>query len=86
MDPIVTDDETVTCLREKTSEAIREIDEGMSIHDFRFVKGHTHTNLIFDVAVPFECKLSEEEVRRAVADAVSRMDPSYFTVITVDRF
>ena len=85
MDPIVTDDEEVNALRARVAEAVAALNEGMNIHDFRFVRGNTHTNLIFDVAVPFECKLSEEEVRRAVADAVSRLDPSYFVVLTIDR-
>ena len=86
MDPIVTNDEVVNRLREQVKGVVEALGEGMSIHDFRFVEGKTHTNLIFDVAVPFECKMSEEEVRRAVSSAVSRLDPSYFTVITVDRF
>ena len=85
MDPIVTDDEEVNALRARVAAAVAGLGEGMNIHDFRFVRGNTHTNLIFDVAVPFECKLSEEEVRRAVADAVSRLDPSYFVVLTIDR-
>ena len=85
MDPIVTDDEVVNALRARVAAAVAALNEGMNIHDFRFVRGNTHTNLIFDVAVPFECKLSEEEVRRAVADAVSRLDPSYFVVLTIDR-
>lgn len=85
MDPIVTDDERVTLLRSKVERAVKEIDAGMMIHDFRFVEGRTHTNLIFDVAVPFEEKRSEEEIKRAVADRVSAIDPAYFTVVTIDR-
>ena len=85
MDPVVTDDERVNQLRQEVQRAVHRIDERIHIHDFRFVEGKTHTNLIFDVAVPFELKMSEEEIRRAVANEVSRLDPSYFTVITVDR-
>lgn len=85
MDPIVTNDEEVTALRAQVATAVANLGKGMHIHDFRFVRGSTHTNLIFDVAVPFECKDSEEEVKREVASAVSRLNPSYFTVITVDR-
>ena len=85
MDPIVTNDEEVNVLRGRVAAAVAALNEGMNIHDFRFVRGNTHTNLIFDVAVPFECKLSEEEVRRAVANAVSLLDPSYFVVLTIDR-
>ncbi len=56
MDPIVTDDEQVTYMRDMTREIVKSIDKAWDIHDFRFVKGNTHTNLIFDVCVPFECK------------------------------
>ncbi len=86
MDPIVTDDEEINRLRAQVAQAVRELNKGMNIHDFRFVRGTTHTNLIFDVAVPFECKDSEDEIRRMVSSAVSQLDPSYFTVITIDKF
>ena len=85
MDPIVTDDEQINALRARVEEAVLEIDPAIRIHDFRFVTGVTHSNLIFDVLIPFEMKLTDDEVRRAVAEKVSCMDPSYFTVITVDR-
>jgi cation diffusion facilitator family transporter len=85
MDPIVTDDEQVSRLREQTARAVAELDERLNIHDFRFVTGETHTNLIFDVAAPFELKMSDEELKMAIADRISRIDPSYFTVVTVDR-
>ena len=85
MDPIVTDDESINALRGQVLTAVQAIHPAFQIHDFRYVEGVTHTNLIFDVVVPFECALSEGEIRRQIADAVSRIDPSYFTVVTVDR-
>lgn len=85
MDPIVTDDATVNAVRAKVQAAIEELDPALTLHDFRFVSGPTHSNLIFDVVAPFECKMTDEELRRAVASRVSLIDPSYFTVITVDR-
>ncbi len=85
MDPIVTDDERITELRRAVLEAVKEIDPDLQIHDFRFVAGVTHTNLIFDIQAPFELKLTDEELRRETADRISRIDPAYFTVVTVDR-
>ena len=85
MDPIVTDDERVNALRARTEEAVREIDERLRIHDFRFVEGHTHTNLIFDISVPFEIKQTDDNLLQAATDAVRTIDPSYFAVITIDR-
>jgi len=85
MDPIVTDDEVVSRLREEVARMVMEIDDRLNIHDFRFVTGKTHSNLIFDVAAPFELKLTDEELKQAIADRISRWDASYFTVVTVDR-
>ena len=85
MDPIETDNEEVTRLRNMVAEAVKAIDSRILIHDFRFVPGETHTNLIFDVAVPFDIKKSEEQIRREVATEISKIHPSYFTVVTVDR-
>ena len=85
LDPVVTDDERINSLKPQVQAAVAEIDPSLRIHDFRFVEGTTHTNLIFDIAAPFEVKVSDEEIKRQVADKISRLDPSYFTVITVDR-
>ena len=85
MDPIVTDDERVTELREKVAALVITVDERLNIHDFRFVEGVTHSNLIFDVNVPFELKMSDEDVKRAISLKVSELDPKFFTVMTVDR-
>ena len=56
----------------KTAEAVKKIHPSMQIHDFRFVAGATHTNLIFDVVVPFEVKMNETEVKAAVAEKAIR--------------
>ncbi len=85
LDPIVIDDERVSVLREKTVAAVKKIDQRLTIHDFRFVEGTTHTNLIFDVVAPFELKISNDDLKRAVADKVSEIDPNYFVVVTIDR-
>ena len=85
MDPIVTDDDRVNELRAKTAEAMRSIDERLTIHDFRFVEGPTHTNLIFDVCAPFELALKDDALRARVEEVIKTIDPTYFTVITIDR-
>lgn len=85
LDPIVIDDERVSALRNKTAEAVKKIHECLTIHDFRFVEGTTHTNLIFDVVAPFELRMTNDEIKRAVADKISEIDPNYFVVVTIDR-
>ena len=85
MDPIVTDDETVSALREFITMAVHRVDERLSIHDFRTVVGQSHTNLIFDLVVPFEVKRDTEEISHAVEEEVWLHHPNYYCVITVDR-
>ncbi len=85
MDPIVTDDEKVCALRALVKEKLSELDESFGMHDFRFVEGITHTNIIFDVTVPFECKASDEEIWEKISAKVSEISSNYFTVLTIDR-
>ena len=85
MDPIVTDDEKVSALRIRVATAVKEIDMSLTIHDFRYVEGITHSNLIFDVTVPFELKMDNERVKELVSNKISEIDPNYFAVITIDR-
>ncbi len=48
--------------KEDIVKIVKEMDDNFDIHDFRMVKGPTHVNLIFDVAISYETKLSENDV------------------------
>ena len=85
MDPIVTNDPEVTRLRGEMQAAIRSIDERLDLHDFRMVKGPTHSNFIFDVVVPFELRLDESDLKRRIEACAKALDETYCTVVTVDR-
>ncbi len=85
MDPIVTDDEEVNALRAMVLKKAREIDERLDIHDFRFVRGVSHSNLIFDISAPFEVKLSDAELKAAIAKRICEYNDKFLTVTNVDR-
>jgi cation diffusion facilitator family transporter len=85
MDPVVTDDERINALKAKVQGAVKEVGAGLKIHDFRCVEGPTHTNLIFDVEVPFEEKRSNKEISALVEESIKKLDKTYFAVINVDR-
>ena len=85
MDPIVTDDENVTALKDFLLETMKEADLDLSIHDFRTVIGQTHTNMIFDVVLPFDHPLSEDEVKAKISSVVHQKRDNCYCVITVDR-
>jgi len=85
MDPIVTDDEEINALKKQVEDIARAINEKYRIHDFRCVKGPTHTNLIFDIEIPFEEKMTNSEIALLVEERVKMIDSAYFTVLSIDR-
>ena len=85
MDPIITNDAHTDALRMAVAEKVKSIDPRLTIHDFRIVPGSTHTNLIFDVVVPYDVKLTADEVRRRIGALVKELDENYFAVVQVDN-
>lgn len=85
MDPIETDNEVTTAYKLKVLDVIGEINEKISIHDFRTVPGKTHTNLIFDAVIPYEIKQSDEEIKELISEKVSQKCENCFCVINIDR-
>lgn len=86
MDPIASDDEYTIQLKEVVSDFVKEnISPAASIHDFRTVRGTTHTNIIFDILIPYEVKVSDEEIKKTIRNYLESFDDRYFAVITVDE-
>ena len=86
MDPVSTSDDTVKRLKNLMNDfAKSNFGEESSIHDFRIVKGHTHTNLIFDIVIPFSVKLTDEQIREKIDEYLKTFDECYFSVVTIDR-
>jgi len=85
MDPVSTKDEETLHLKAMVKQIVEEIDPVLSIHDFRVVKGPTHTNLIFDMVLPFDFALSDTETADKVQNAIWRKDPTCFAVIEIDK-
>ena len=85
MDPIITNDAHTDALRMAVAEKVKSIDPRLTIHDFRTVPGSTHTNLIFDVVVPYDVKLTADEVRRRIEALVKELDENYFAVVQIDN-
>ena len=85
MDPVVNDGGATSEARERVQAVVKVIDPAISIHDFRMVPGPTHTNLIFDAEIPYQCALSDQEVRRRIQAAVQALDSSWFAVVGVEK-
>ena len=85
MDPISINDPETNELKEIISRVILTIDESLMFHDFRIVKGPTHTNLLFDVLVPYNFQTSDKDLLSEIQQRVSEINPTYFTVVKIDH-
>lgn len=86
MDPIEIEDEHVLLIRNRANQAIAEIDDSCTIHDFRVVDGQKQINLIFDLVVPREYdKEKQNEIERTLCEKMKEQDERYEFVITVEH-
>ena len=85
MDPISVNDPETAELKEKIRSIITSIDENLQFHDFRIVKGPTHTNLLFDVLVPYKFPIKDSELIVMIDRKVKELNPAYFIVVKVDH-
>lgn len=85
MDPVETDNPEVKENLERAREILASLGSGLSLHDFRMVIGDTHTNILFDVVIPFEAKITPAEIEKAFSDAYSSEGKQYFFIINYDR-
>ena len=83
-DPVVTDDEELNRMRTSVDKVLKSIDPRISIHDFRMVRGDTHTNLIFDMILPYDLDDQRQQIKRQLDAAINLGDTQYYTVITFD--
>ncbi len=86
MDPIITDDAETSELYHQVKRIVKEINPELSIHDFRMVKGATHTNLIFDVLIPYTIKDSDQSIQTAIEERILQLTGgTYYAVICIDH-
>ncbi len=85
MDPIASDDEKTIATRNQVSELAKAIDPRITIHDFRMVVGESHTNLIFDMVIPFGIHRTDEEIQAEMSRLITVLNPHFRTIIQIDK-
>ena len=83
-DPIVTDDEELTRIHARVAEILKGVDPQLAVHDFRMVRGSRHTNVIFDMVLPFSMENRKQELRELVERELQTDGKQYHAVITFD--
>lgn len=85
MDPIDRNNSEIEKLKTFIVEKAKKIDPAVSVHDLRIVPGPSHTNVIFDAVRPFECAVTEDELKKLLCAIVKEYNPAYFAVIQIDQ-
>lgn len=83
-DPIVTSEGEYNDLRMYLSCIIESISPKLNFHDFRYVPSHGHTNLIFDLVVPYEFEHDVDRIKKEIEAGFNKGEKRYYTVITID--
>ncbi|MDD6361274.1 MAG: cation diffusion facilitator family transporter [Christensenellaceae bacterium] len=84
MDPVTIGDPETDNLKSEITGIIKNLNGDLTLHDFRLVKGPTHTNVLFDVVIPYDCKTTLGDIKRALQENV-KSETTYYYVINVDR-
>ena len=85
MDPLDVKDETVKRLRKKVSEILKKFDPEINFHDFRVVTGKSHSNIIFDIVVPFEKDYSKQVLKDLLEENFKDENQKYYFVLNVEK-
>lgn len=85
MDPILINDPLTDHLHKEIETILKNLDQTLKLHDFRIVSGPTHTNIIFDLLLPYEYKMSDGEVVSYLQNKIREINPNYYAVIHVDK-
>lgn len=85
MDPVDTKNKQLADLKLRAQTALANLDENLSLHDFRLVSGETHTNMLFDVVIPYDSKITLAQVNDAMQKEFGNDPVKYYFVIDADR-
>ena len=81
MDPLSFSEEVLQ-KQQIVKSVLESISPDLSMHDFRVVEGTTHTNLIFDLLLPYDLKYDRHQLKQMIDDKLQETDPKLRTVIT----
>ena len=85
MDPVIYDDEKLKQIKQEIYKIVSDIDDRITMHDFRLVDDPGVKKVIFDCVVPFDMPISDNEVKKRIADEVLQLEGNYEAVINIDK-
>ena len=85
VDPIVIGDPFIDEMKEKMITILDMLPFAYSIHDFRIVKYTNYVNVIFDIVIPYDCKMKKKEIVDYIQSELTKIDENYYLILTIDN-
>lgn len=85
VDPVDLDNPESNAYREEILRVLHRLDPHLSLHDFRMVSGSEENKLFFDVLIPFDSKVTSEEIQKQIDEEMAVKQKKTETVVTYDR-
>ncbi len=86
LDPIDVKDTDRKKYLEIVERILKEYDENVKFHDFRLVKGVSHSNIVFDLIIPFGKKYDVQEIVKRLSIEFSSYGKFYFVIETEPEY
>ena len=85
MDPIELGNKKVDKLKKEIVILLKKLDKEITIHDFRIVDGNTHTNVLFDIVIPYDKDYDLDYIIKYLKTNIKYEEKKYYYVIEIDR-
>jgi len=85
MDPIIIGDPLVDDIKSKCVAILDDLPIPYSIHDFRIINGPENINIVFDIVVPFDTKMKDEEIEEYIKKELSNINEKYQLILQIDK-
>lgn len=85
MDPVILNDPELNNYKQMIIDVVKEINPTYSIHDFRIIKGPTHTNLVFDLLLPIDEKSEHGLIRKQLNEKVRAINPNLNLSVKIEH-
>ena len=85
LDPVTVGDARIDSMKEYLQKILAETASNLHFHDFRAVFGVTHDNVLFDLVLPMDFSLTEDEIASLVTERFVEEFPKAIVKIKIDR-
>lgn len=85
IDPLNVNDGETKKIKEKVENALKNFDKEITIHDFRVVTAKGHSNVIFDIVIPYGKNYNKYELIGVLEEGFKDEDKKYYFIFNIDR-